>query len=379
MRSETREYISNLKSNISNLLMSNPFKNIQGEVAWRAPSNIALVKYWGKYGNQLPKNASISFTLNTAFTETSVKYKAKTDTDIQHHDKKKIDLKFFFEAKENPKFAEKIQKFLESIVIHFPFLPYFSLEINSTNSFPHSTGIASSASSMAALALCLTDIENTLDGGLRPTDFFEKASMIARLGSGSACRSVYPYLAAWGKHHAVPFSSNEHAVPFHEAVHPIFKTFKDAILIVSSDEKSVSSRAGHALMEGNPFAESRYQQAETHLTQLISALKEGNIEKFGEIIENEALTLHALMMCSTPSYMLMLPNTLKIIDLIKTYRTEKGVPLYYTLDAGPNVHLLYPEENAAEVQNFIQQTLLAYCENGKVIYDEVGKGPIKLK
>lgn len=351
----------------------NPFKNIQGESAWRAPSNIALVKYWGKYGNQLPKNASISFTLNNAYTETSVKYIAKTNNE------KSIDLKFFFEGKENPKFAEKILKFLESIVPHFPFLPYFSLEINSSNSFPHSTGIASSASSMAALALCLTDIENTLDGGLFPSAFFEKASMIARLGSGSACRSVYPYLALWGKHPGIPFSSNEHAIPFNDKVHPVFKTFKDAILIVSSDEKSVSSRAGHALMENNPFAESRYKQAETHLSTLVDCLNDGNLTKFGEIVENEALTLHALMMCSTPSYMLMLPNTLKIIDLIKTYRAEKAVPLYYTLDAGPNVHLLYPEENASQVKTFIEESLLSYCENNKVIYDEVGKGPIKMK
>jgi len=353
--------------------MNNPFKNIQGEVAWRAPSNIALIKYWGKYGNQLPKNASISFTLNNAFTETHVKYKAKTN------ENKDISLKFLFEGKENLKFAEKIQKFLESIIPHFPFLTYFDLEINSTNSFPHSTGIASSASSMAALALCLTDIQNTIDGGLRPNEFLEKASMIARLGSGSACRSVYPYLAVWGKHSTIAFSSNEYAVPFHETVHPIFKTFKDAILIVSSEEKSVSSRAGHALMENNPFAENRYKQAENNLNNLVDCLKSGDIQEFGEIVENEALTLHALMMCSSPSYMLMLPNTLKIIDLIKTYRTEKTVPLYYTLDAGPNVHLLYPEENATEVETFIQNTLLVNCENGKVIYDQVGNGPIKLK
>lgn len=100
--------------------MSNPFKNIQGETALKAPSNIALVKYWGKYGNQLPRNASISFTLNNAFTETSVKYTAKTDGS------KNIDLKFLFEGQENAKFAEKIQKFLESIIPHFPFLPHFS-------------------------------------------------------------------------------------------------------------------------------------------------------------------------------------------------------------------------------------------------------------
>lgn len=353
--------------------MPHPFKNIQGETAWRAPSNIALIKYWGKYGNQLPRNASISFTLRNAFTETSVKYTAK------EHPDKNIALKFYFEGNERPAFAGKIQVFMESLVSHFPYLPYFSFEIHSHNSFPHSTGIASSASSMAALALCLTEIENTLDGGLRPNEFYEKASMIARLGSGSACRSVYPYMAAWGKHPGVPFSSNEYAVPCHEKIHPVFKTFKDAILIVSSDEKSVSSRAGHALMEGNPFAESRYQQAADNQGRLLVALRDGNLEQFGEIIENEALTLHALMMCSSPSYMLILPNTLKIIDLIKSYRKEKDVPLYFTLDAGPNVHLLYPEENSDEVKTFIQESLLAYCENGKVIEDEVGKGPIKLK
>lgn len=353
--------------------MSNPFKNIQGEIAWKAPSNIALVKYWGKYGNQLPRNASISFTLENAYTETSIKYTPKENKN------KDIDLHFLFEGKENKKFEEKIQKFLESIIMHFPFLPHFSLEIHSKNSFPHSTGIASSASSMAALALCLTSIENELDGGMYPALFFEKSSMIARLGSGSACRSVYPYMAVWGKHEAVPFSSNEYAVPFYNEIHPVFKTFKDAILIVSSDEKAVSSRAGHALMEGNPFAESRYKQAENHLTDLVAILKSGDVVRFGEIVENEALTLHALMMCSAPFFMLMLPNTLKIIDLIKTFRTEKGVPLYFTLDAGPNVHVLYPEEHTAEVERFINNTLTDYCEQRKVIFDQVGKGPVRLK
>lgn len=352
--------------------MANPFKNIQGETAWRCPSNIALVKYWGKYGNQLPRNASISLTLSKAFTETSVKYisREKAGNDI--------DLEFRFEGKENPKFEEKIRQFLQSIIPHFPFLPHFSFEISSHNSFPHSTGIASSASSMGALALCLTEIDNILDGGMFPLQFFEKASMIARLGSGSACRSIYPYAAVWGKHPHIPLSSNEHAVPF-DNVHPVFKTFQDAILIVSSEEKSVSSRAGHALMEGNPFADPRYKEAADNLADLAGYMKSGDIQKFGEIVESEALTLHALMMSSSPPYILVLPDTLKIIDLIKSYRREKGVPLYFTLDAGPNVHLLYPEEYKNEAETFIQQELLTCCEQGKVLYDEAGKGPVKLK
>src|SRR3954470_7423311 len=118
--------------------MPNPFKNIRGEIGWRAPSNIALVKYWGKYGNQLPRNASISFTLKNAFTETSIKYFPRDHGLFP--DKEHVDFKFFFEGKENAKFEVKIRAFLNSIIPHFPFLIQFSLEIHSYNSFPHSTG-----------------------------------------------------------------------------------------------------------------------------------------------------------------------------------------------------------------------------------------------
>jgi len=95
-------------------------------------------------------------------------------------------------------------------------------------------------------------------------------------------------------------------------------------------------------------------------------------------VENEALTLHALMMASQPSFMLLKPNTLKIIDLLKTFRKENNVPLCYTLDAGPNLHLLYPQEYALQAETFIEQELLGYCENRKVIYDSVGLGSEKI-
>lgn len=353
--------------------MDNPYKNISGTVAWQSPSNIALVKYWGKFGNQLPKNANISFTLSKAYTQTTIHYRAKKEfTDS-------IDIQFLFEGKENEKFKAKIQQFLESIATYYPFLKYFELDIESYNSFPHSTGIASSASSMSALALCLSDIENSINKDIDSSKFIEKSSIVARIGSGSACRSIFPYVAIWGKTENIEHSSNEYAIPFDQKIHPIFKTYQDAILIVSSDEKSVSSRAGHALMNDNYFAEARYTQAKQHLSEILIALEQGNLDTFGQILEQEALTLHALMMCSTPSYILLQPNTLKIIDLIKDYRTKNNVPLYFTLDAGPNIHLLYPESFSSEVETFITHSLLEYCELGKVIYDKVGSGPIKLK
>lgn len=340
-----------------------------GRIAWRSPSNLALVKYWGKYGRQLPRNPSISFTLNNAFTETILEYKAKVSNTED------IELDFFFEKKQNDNFRGKVLKFLESITDIFPFLPQLHLTIHSSNSFPHSTGIASSASAMSALAACLCSLENKLFGSLAASDdFLQKTSYVARLGSGSASRSVYPYLAIWGVSEAAEGSSNLFAIPWGERVHPIFKTFHDVILIADGTEKSVSSRAGHGLMEGNIFAQNRYNQANQRFVKLLLALEEGDLQAFGEITENEALTLHALMMTSEPSYILMRPNTLVMIEKIRAYRAKTQQPLYFSLDAGPNIHLLFPDEIKEDVFLFVKNEMESLCENGKWIADKVGTG-----
>ena len=236
----------------------------EGSVAWQSPSNIAIIKYWGKHGVQLPRNPSISFTLENARTQTLLAYRPKTGVDNG------LMLDFFFDDEPNEVFGEKIKKFLESILDIFPFLKQLELTIKSANSFPNSAGIASSASSMSALALCLCSLEEELFGTLDDDEEFDKkASYIARLGSGSACRSIYPGMATWGENGALEGSSDLFATPFSENVHEVFKTFHDDILIASFDEKSVSSRAGHALMEDNPFAEIRYNQARQRLHRLI--------------------------------------------------------------------------------------------------------------
>lgn len=342
------------------------------KITWRSPSNLALIKYWGKYGRQLPKNASISFTLQNAYSETSLSYEEKEDDG-------KIDLTFLFEQKENEAFKAKIVKFLGSIVEYFPFLTAYRLHIESHNSFPHSAGIASSASSMSALALCLCSMERQVAITLPNEElFYRKASDIARLGSGSASRSVYPHLAVWGATELVKNSSNEYAIPFGEEVHEVFKSFHDDILMVSKREKSVSSTAGHALMEDNPFAEIRYQQAHNNLDKLLAALKNGDLATFGNITEQEALQLHALMMTSEPSYILMEGNSIELIKRVQAWRKATGNHLYFSLDAGPNLHLLYPDAIKEEVTAFIEQDLLAFCEGQQYLKDQVGLGPLKL-
>ena len=308
-------------------------------VCWRSPSNIALVKYWGKFGEQYPCNPSISFTLKNAFTETSLAYRARTNNEMQAN----VSLDFSFEGEKNVLFANKIIAFFEKITPIFPFIKQLHFNINSYNSFPHSSGIASSASSMSALALCLCDVENQLFQTLQNKDIFlQKSSYIARLGSGSASRSVYPKMALWGTLASESKSSNDYAIVFNN-LHDKFKDFQDTILIVSKAEKKVSSRAGHALMNGNPYAETRYKQANEHLEKLLVALSNGDMNTFIQIVENEALILHALMMCSTPSFILMQPNTLTIIQKIRAFRAETKLPICFTLDAGPNVHILYPK------------------------------------
>ena len=352
--------------------------DFQGKVGWASPSNIALVKYWGKKGNQIPQNPSISFTLSECRSETFVEFEKAG----------KFGFQFFFEGKENPAFGAKIEKFLMDHQAFFPFINQLTLKVESRNTFPHSSGIASSASSMSAFVMCLMGVERSLSPRFlslskeskgRPIDVdLQKASYFSRLASGSAARSVFPAMALWGKTEAYEGSSDEYAVSLSDDIHPVFKTFHDSILIVSGETKSVSSRAGHALMEGNPYASARYAQANENIKNLLSSLKSGDLDTFINITESEALQLHALMMCSNPSFILMKPNTLSLINEIRAFRDETKIPLCFTLDAGPNVHLLYPESEAEKVDYFIKNNLAAYCVDNKWIADHVGDGPKKL-
>lgn len=356
--------------------------DFQGRVGWQSPSNIALVKYWGKHGKQLPRNPSISFTLSECRSETFISFE-RAD---------KFGFQFFFEGKENPAFGAKIEKFLIENQAFFPFIDQLSMKVESRNTFPHSSGIASSASSMSAFVMGLLEIESKLVGlstGSRalvdsvpepvegPVDL-QKASYFSRLASGSASRSVYPKMALWGATDCYKGSSDEYAVSLENDIHPVFKTYHDTILIVSGETKSVSSRAGHALMEGNPYASARYAQANENIKNLLSALKSGDLDTFINITESEALQLHALMMCSNPSFILMKPNTLNLIKEIREFREETKIPICFTLDAGPNVHLLYPDSEAEKVEYYIKNVLTDYCDRERWIADHVGNGPKKL-
>lgn len=325
---------------------------------WSAPSNIALVKYWGKRPVQLPGNASLSLTLEVARTRVEANWK--------HTGTHKLN--FLFENKEMPSFSTKISKWLSTLSKQFPIINELELSFSSTNTFPHSAGIASSAASMATLALVMSDVlglDQSNEG-----EWLKQVSSFARLGSGSAARSLFPHAATWGLEH------DEWGSGVKE-MHAVYRDFGDAILVVDAGEKSVSSSQGHALMESHPFKELRYANANSRVKKLLEIMTKDDFGAFAEIVELEALELHALMMTSTPSFILMRPQTLELISRVREYRA-KGHELCFTLDAGPNLHILYPKRARDAAMNLVMSAKNdGLLDNDQWLDDRVGTGPRK--
>jgi diphosphomevalonate decarboxylase len=358
---------------LSNFSLSNVSN---GNVTWKTPSNIALVKYWGKQEPQLPENTSISFTLDSCCTITTLKYKIKKNQFKNSEPVFSFDI--FFEGKKKDDFKPKIQKFFERIEQYVPFLKDFEFVIESENTFPHSSGIASSASGMGALALCIMSLEKEINPTITEQYFNKKASFLARLGSGSACRSIEGEIIVWGQHKAIEGTSDLFGVKFPYSVHENFKNYQDTILLVDEGEKQVSSTVGHQLMYNHPFAQQRFKQANNNISKISAILQNGDLKQFIEIVETEALSLHAMMMTSNPYFILMKPNTLKIIHKIWEYRAATNSNICFTLDAGANVHVLFPESEKESVNNFIIKELIQFCQENNYICDKVGIGAKQL-
>lgn len=329
-------------------------------VSESCPSNIALIKYWGKYDNQIPANPSISYTLNHCKTNTNMEFLAGEPFSVQT----------FLAGNEEVKFAGKIEKYFTNIEQYLPWILQGKYIIKTENTFPHSSGIASSASGFGAIAKCLMNLDDTFSGKTSDEESLKKASFLARLGSGSACRSLYNGLVVWGASQ-VKGSSDLFAVPYpEEEIHEVFKNFNDWVLLIHEGQKSVSSTVGHGLMNTNPYADRRFQEARENFGPMKEILAAGDLEKFIKLVEHEALTLHAMMMMSDPAFILMKTGTLAVINKIWDFRKETGLPLFFTLDAGANVHLLFPDNGSEEtIKSFIETELLQHTQNGGVVKD----------
>lgn len=338
------------------------FKTSDQKVLASCPSNIALIKYWGKYEGQIPANPSISYTLNNCRTNTEMEFLAGADFSV----------KTYLAGKEELKFAEKIEKYFKNIEQYLPWILKGSYVIKTENTFPHSSGIASSASGFGAIAKALMEMDAQFSTEKMDDEFsLKKASFLARLGSGSACRSLYEGLVVWGKTEEVEGSSDLFAVAYPNAeIHPVFKKFNDWVLLIHEGEKSVSSTVGHGLMDTNSYAEKRFAEAHENFKVLKDILKTGDMKRFITLVEHEALTLHAMMMMSDPAFILMKSGTLAAINKIWEFRKETSLPLFFTLDAGANVHLLFPDfDETNKIKEFIAKNLLQHTQNGGIVKD----------
>ncbi len=264
----------------------------------------------------------------------------------------------------------KILLFFDRILLYCPYIKYYNFIIKTFNTFPHSSGLASSASFMSSLALCIIEMENKCVFSYKKNIFnnLKKASFIARLGSGSACRSIYPGFSVWGYHKSIKGSNNLYSIKYPYKIHSIYKNIMDTILIIEKNPKHISSTEGHELMNNNPYTKGRIIQANKNMNNIINILKEGNFKKFGYIIENEALSLHAMIMSSTPYYLYITPNTLNIIYKIWDFRKKSNKNIYFTLDAGANIHLLYPFKEKKIILKWIYNNLFSLCKEIIISY-----------
>ena len=219
----------------------------QKTYSWDSPSNIALVKYWGKIKIRL-QNPSISFTLSNCKTTTKVEF---VKSSLKSNS---VDFEIIFEGQKNKKFRPKIEKYFSKILEYCPYLTNYQLIINTTNSFPHSSGIASSASGMSALSLCILSFEKDLTDLNNEEYFYKKASFLSRIGSGSACRSIYGGINLWGNNDEFKNSSDLYSIRLEKNISSNFNNYRDTILIIDNNEKEVSSSVGHELMNEHPFS-----------------------------------------------------------------------------------------------------------------------------
>jgi len=290
-------------------------------------SNIALIKYWGKYNPKLslPMNGSISMTLDNLKTVTTVEF-----SDDFKEDKIEI----------NDKAVDK--KSEERIVAHLDRIRKLAkikskAKMASKNNFPTATGLASSASGFSALTIAACNaVGLNLDG--------KQLSIISRQGSGSACRSIFGGFVEW-----LPAKRSEDSYAV-QIVDENYFDLRDVIAIVSSAEKKVSSAAGMMeTVKTSPIYKTRLKIVKNSLKGMKRAILGKSFTKLGKMAEFDCLLMHACMLTTRPPLIYWSPATIDIIHAIEGWRKD-GLEAYYTIDAGPNVHILALSESVREIE-----------------------------
>lgn len=326
------------------------------KATFRAHPDIALVKYWGKKDEvlRLPINGSISLVLDALETVTTVAFDPSLTSD-------QVMIDGELEVGEQSRVLQHLDRIrhraLERGVLSQPCYA----RVVSVNNFPKSTGLSSSSSGFAALTLAANRAL-----GLELSD--RELSILARQGSGSACRCIFGGVVEWLDGDT---SETSYAVPLDM---PKIAKIRDIVTIVSQDRKQLSSTAGHNLAPSSPFFAARQELLPQKIVLLKQALQVGDFTAIGELAEAEALEFHSILLTSKPNALLLYPGTVAVLHAVRRLR-EQGVVAYCSMNTGFNAHVLTLPEHEAQVI----ATLTTLPEVQKVIPSGLSKGPGELQ
>jgi diphosphomevalonate decarboxylase len=299
-----------------------------------APINIALSKYWGKRDEtlNLPMNGSISISLPGLGTETTIK--------ISQAEQDNVTLNGELVAPSNP-FAQRLSHFLN----HFR-APNVYFDVVTVNTVPTAAGLASSASGYAALVLALNDL---FDWNLAP----QQLSLLARLGSGSASRSLFSGFSIWHKGQQADGMDS-----FAEAIESPWPSLCVGLVKVNTTQKPISSTLG---MQNTVHNCDLYQawpkQAEKDMAKVLKAIQQQDFNLLGQTAEHNALSMHATMMATWPPIVYWQPESVAAMQTVWQLRAQ-GVAIYFTMDAGPNLKLLFPETEKPAVKQAFPELVI---------------------
>lgn len=291
-----------------------------------APSNIAFTKYWGRKDEilRLPENGSISMCLSNLLTTTTVEFSPAFTKDEIIINGGGLEEG---EAERAIKHLDRVRK-LAGIDQ--------KAKVVSNNNFPTGTGLSSSASGFAALSLAAS-----LAAGLNLSE--KELSILARQGSGSACRSIPSGFVEWLDGDTSDTSYATQIFP------PDHWAITDVVAVVSEGRKEVSTSVGQQTAKSSPFMEVRKSHMKEKNEEVKKLIAEKNFAEFGQLIEQEALELHTIMLTQYPPLIYWTPGTLSIMKMVSHWRKE-GIAVYFTINTGQNIHLICEAENVDNVQ-----------------------------
>lgn len=341
-----------------------------------APSNIAFIKYWGRKDEvlRIPENGSISMNLSNLLTTTTVEFNPDLTYDVVMlgHSGNKAKPKHpesptgmrdsgqarmtGFEQHEIKRVITHVDRIRSLAKIHY------KAKVVSKNNFPTSTGLSSSASGFAALTLA-----SAKAAGLNLSE--KELSILSRQGSGSACRSIPDGFVEWLDGDTDKTSYSVSLYP------PDYWDIVDVVAIVSKSKKEIVTSQGQKLANSSPFFSVRLAGIKEKINLIKKYMEEKKFSAFGELMEQEALELHAIMLTSTPSLIYWLPGTLKVMHAVRKWR-QGELEVYFTVNTGQDIHLICQKKDVEKIVKKVeevpdvQKTIVNYPSKGAYLIQD---------